>query len=166
VFARAKRQRGLTLIECVVTSAILLVLASAAVPTAKFFVKRQKEIELRASLREMRGAIEAYHWAAANGLVQVKGVANRQHPYPESMEELVEGVPGMGAWANPTPIRFLRRIPRDPFIPPGEQCDEAGWSLRSTTDKEGFSMWDRTNVFDVRSCSEARALNGSYYKDW
>lgn len=159
-------RKGLTLIECVVTAAILLVMAAAAVPTSRFFVKRQQEIELRAALREMRGAIEAYHWAAKNGYVQVKGVMNRQHPYPESLESLVEGIPGAGQWSNPSPIKFLRRIPKDPFNRSGDECDEAGWRLHSTTDSAGSSMWDRSNVFDVRSCSEAKALDGSYYKDW
>ena len=158
--------RGLTLLECMVTAAVLLIVAAAAVPTARFFVKRQKEVELRAKLRDLRGAIEAYHWAAANGLVQVRGVGNKEHPYPESLQVLVEGVPGSGAWSNPSPIKFLRRIPRDPFTPPGDECDEGGWRLRSTNTKEGFTMWDRSNVFDVRSCSEGRALDGSYYRDW
>ena len=165
--ARPQRiERGVTLIECVVTAGILLLMASAVVPSTRYFVKRQKELQLQEALREIRGSIDAYHFAAKNGLIQVQGVRNTQHPYPENLEQLVEGVPGVGAWANPSKIKFLRRIPRDPMMPPGETCDEAGWRLRSTTHKPGFSMWDRMNVMDVRSCSEAKSANGSYYKDW
>lgn len=163
---RRRAERGVTIIECVVTIAILLLLAATVVPTARFSVRRERETRLRESLRELRGAIEAYHWAAKHGLVQVEGVANTEHPYPESLEVLVEGIPGQGAWANPSKIKFLRRIPRDPFALPGDECDSYGWRLVSTTQKEGFTLWDRTNVFDVHSCSEAKALNGSYYKDW
>ena len=52
--------RGFTLIELVVTVAIIAILASGILPVAKLVAQREKEKELRASLRNMREAIDSY----------------------------------------------------------------------------------------------------------
>ena len=60
----AGREAGLTLVEMIVTVAVLAILAGAAVPIARFQVKREKERELRYDLWQMRDAIDHYKDAA------------------------------------------------------------------------------------------------------
>src|SRR3954466_6679130 len=67
-----RREAGLTLIELIVTVAILGLLASAAVPLARWNIKRVKERELRSDLWEMRAAIDKYKDAADKGGIQTK----------------------------------------------------------------------------------------------
>jgi general secretion pathway protein G len=146
------RERGLTLVELIVTVAILGILAGAALPMAKFKVKREKERELRRDLWEMRDAIDHYKDAADKGAFQTK--VDSQN-YPPDLETLVKGVDVQGK-----KVRFLRRIPRDPMT------GETEWGLRSMQDDPTSDSYGGQSVFDVHSKSTGVALDGTKYADW
>lgn len=154
--ARRRGARGLTLIELVVTIAILSILSAMVLPIAKVTLKREKELELRRALRTMREAIDEYKKYSDSGLIQKRGL--RAQGYPEDLDILVEGVPQVGAIDKK--LRFLRRIPFDPMT------GEAVWGLRSTMDDPDSTSWGGQNVFDVYSLSPGTALDESEYTDW
>lgn len=149
------RQAGLTLIELVVASAILLILATMALPLAQVKIKRDKEVELRRALRTMRDAIDRYKDAADRGLVAVEADTEG---YPPDLETLVEGVKLSGA--PDRRMRFLRRIPLDPMT------NSSDWRLRSVQEPPESFGWNGKNVFDVSSRSTGVALDGTRYADW
>ncbi|MGH9467126.1 MAG: type II secretion system protein [Terriglobales bacterium] len=143
---------GMTLIELLVATAILVVLSSMAVPMARISIERQKEHLLRLDLREMRTAIDRYKDAADRGLIQVK---LDTHGYPPDLQTLVNGVP-MGTET----IRFLRAIPEDPFT------HSYDWGLRSVQDQPDSTSWGGQDVFDVYTTSQAGALDGTQVDTW
>ena len=145
--------RGFTLAELVMVAALIAVLSTIALPVAKFTVKRQKETELRLALRQIRTAIDEYKRLSDQGLIPVKIGGEG---YPESLDELVEGVEIVG---QETERRFLRRIPDDPMT-------DEDWVLRSYQDDLDATMWGGENVYDVRTSSDGIALDGSKYADW
>lgn len=147
-----KREAGLTLVELIVTVAILAILATAALPVARFHVKREKEHELRYDLWQMRSAIDAYKDAADRGAFQVKLDSNG---YPPDLQTLVNGVDVHGK-----KVRFLRKIPVDPMT------NSTDWGLRSMQDEPDSDSWGGQNVFDVYTKSDGTALDGTKYKDW
>ena len=149
-------ERGVTLIEMVVTIGILLILASVAVPAARFAVKRQKELELRRDLRDMRKAIDDYKKFCDAWAIQKEGVDSEC--YPTDLDILVEGVDKVGTVAQK--IKFLRRIPIDPFTKSKE------WGKRSLQDDADSTSWGEQNVYDVYTTYEGTALDGTEYKDW
>lgn len=147
------RQRGVTLLEMIVVITILLILMGAAVPIAKVSVRRQREVELRRDLWEMRSAIDRYKDAAERNAFQIKlGTEG----YPPDLETLVKGVEVAGG----KKVRFLRHIPIDPMT------GNAEWGLRSMQDDPKSDSWGGQNVFDVYTKSTGTALNGTQYKDW
>jgi general secretion pathway protein G len=151
-------ERGISLFEVGLALGILAILAMVAIPTQQYMLRRQKEVELRRDLREMRRAIDEYHRFALQGLVQQTDVS--QDFYPRDLETLVEGVALVG---DPTgkKVRFLRRIPIDPMTKSTE------WGLRSTRDDVDSTMWGGENVYDVYSQSEALSLDGkTHYNEW
>ena len=145
-------EAGLTLVELIVTVAILAILATAAVPVARFQVKRTQERELHYDLWQMRSAIDAYKDAADRGAFQVK---LDSQGYPPDLQTLVNGVDVKGK-----KVRFLRRIPEDPMT------HSTDWGLRSMQDDPDSDSWGGQNVFDVYSKSNGTALDGTKYKDW
>jgi general secretion pathway protein G len=149
---RKRNERGLTLVELIVTVAILTILASAAVPVARFKVKRDRERELRRDLWEMRDAIDHYKDAADRGAFQTK--VDSQN-YPPDLETLVNGVDVQGK-----KVRFLRRIPVDPMTGKTE------WGMRSMQDDPTSDTFGGQSVFDVYSKSQGTALDGTKYADW
>jgi general secretion pathway protein G len=149
---RKAGERGLTLVELIVTVAILAVLASAAMPIAMFKVKREKERELRYDLWQMRDAIDKYKDAADKGAFQTK--LDSQN-YPPDLETLVNGVDVQGK-----KVRFLRHIPVDPMT------GNAEWGLRSMKDDPTSDSYSGDSVFDVHSKSQGTALDGTKYSDW
>lgn len=147
-----KGERGLTLVELIVTVAILSVLAMAAVPIARFQVKRQKERELRYDLWMMRDAIDKYKDAADRGAFQTK--VDSQN-YPPDLETLVNGIDIQGK-----KVKFLRHIPVDPMT------NTAEWGMRSMQDDPKSDSFGGQSVFDVYSKSQGTALDGTKYSDW
>ena len=146
------REQGLTLVELIVTVAILSILASAAVPVARFQVKRQNERLLRYDLWMMRDAIDKYKDAADRNAFQIK---LDSQGYPPDLETLVNGVDVQGK-----KLKFLRRIPVDPMT------GKAEWGLRSMQDDPKSDSWGGQSVFDVYSKSTGTALDGTKYVDW
>jgi general secretion pathway protein G len=151
-----KRQIGFTLLEMLVTATILVILASAVVPMAKNGIRRQRELELRRDLREMRMAIDDYKSKVDQQKIKPTAVENLG--YPESLEILVEGAQMKDKATGK--IRFLRRIPIDPFT------DKAEWGLRSVTDDPTSTGWGGGNVYDVYSLAQGVGSNGIPYKQW
>jgi len=147
-----KQERGLTLVELIVTVTILAILASAAVPIARFKIKREKERELHRDLWEMRDAIDHYKDAADRGAFQTK--VDSQN-YPPDLETLVTGVE-----VQTKKVRFLRRIPVDPMT------GKAEWGLRSMEDDPKSDSYSGGSVFDVYSKSTGTAMDGTKYSEW
>ena len=154
---------GFTLIEMVVTVAIVALLAAAVVPLAEVSVQRTKEQELRLALRQIRTAIDAYKQAVDEGRV-VRDV-QQLSGYPPSLQILVDGVPDASSPDGTSRIYFLRRIPRDPLFPDPTQPDEATWGKRSYESSDDAPE-EGDDVFDVYSLSSGTGLNGIPYRRW
>ena len=153
------KARGLGYIELLAALAVLMVLASAVIPLARWDEKRRREGWLRVQLQTMRDAIDQYKKYADQGLIILTDV--EQMGYPLTLEELAEGVEvGDPTSGETKTIRFLQRIPVDPFT------GEPEWGMRSYQDDWDSDSWGSENVYDVYSLSPARALDGTYYKDW
>lgn len=150
------RHRGFTLLEMIVTATVLIILASAVVPMAKNGLKRQRELELRRALREMRTAIDNYKAAAEQQ--RIKAPPPEQMGYPENLDVLVDGVEVTGRATGK--LRFLRRVPVDPMT------GKAEWGLRSTNDDPKSTSWGGGHVFDVYTTSQGVGMNGVPYKEW
>ena len=149
-----KSSRGFTLIELMITVAILGLLASIALPLAEVTVQRGKEADLRRSLREVREAIDAYKRAVDEGKIE-KGVD--KSGYPPKLATLVEGAKDK---SDPDGGRlyFLRRIPPDPMTG-GE------WGLRAYASPPDAPQ-KGDDVYDIYSLSEGVGLNGIPYREW
>jgi general secretion pathway protein G len=154
---RSKRQRGLTLVELIVAFTILLLLTAMAVPAARYKVRREKERELRLALLEIRKAIDKYKDMADAG--QLGQIKLGTEGYPEKLEVLVDGVT-VGASADGKKIRFLRRLPKDPFT------NSYDWGLRGVQDDPKSTSWNGQNVFDVFTKSYEKAADGTPYSEW
>jgi general secretion pathway protein G len=149
---KARKQRGLTLIELIVATSILLILSTMAVPLARVTIKRQREKDLRAALWQLRDGIDRYKDAADRGAFQIKVGSEG---YPPDLDTLVNGVD-----IASKKLKFLRRIPTDPMT------GKTDWGLRSMQDDPNSDSWGGDNVFDVYTKSEGTALDGTKYKDW
>jgi general secretion pathway protein G len=148
-------QGGFTMVEVAIVAAMIAILAAMAVPVARYSIRRQKELELRYQLRLMRDEIDHYKKLSDAGMIpmQIGGEG-----YPPDLDTMVKGVNLVGQLDKKQ--KFLRRIPIDPMTGKDE------WGLRSYQDESDSFSWGGQNVYDVYSLSEARALDGSYYKDW
>ena len=158
----AMRPRGFTIIELVITVAILGLLASAAVPSAQLLWQREREAELRAALRTVRGALDAYKLAADAG--RIKKQADRTG-YPPDLQTLVDGVEDAGSAKEGARIYFLRRLPRDPFWPDAAAPAAETWGLRAYASPPDDPQ-PGDDVYDVHSRSSRTGLNGVPYRDW
>ena len=187
----AAKQRGMTLLELIIACAILMLLASSAIPLARFTVQRRKEAELRRDLREMRDAIDRYKDAADRNLVRVEAGTEG---YPPDLDILVKGVdltgqqqgiggtqvglaPGGGGGisnvfgasstdagsAGEQAIRHVRFLRRVPVDP---MTGKAEWGMRAVQDDPDSTSWGGKDVFDVFSLSSGTALDGTKYQDW
>jgi general secretion pathway protein G len=147
-----------TYLELIATAAIIAVLASAILPLARVTSTRQRELELRRSLREVRTAIDRYHLAVEQGQIGGSDVKTGSEGYPPDLETLVKGVNRVGTLDRK--IKFLRRIPRDPMTENGE------WGIRCYQDEPDSTSWCGQNVYDVYSTSPGKGLDGTKYADW
>jgi general secretion pathway protein G len=172
---------GMTLLELIIACAILLILATTAVPMARVIVVRRKEEDLRFALREIRSAIDRYKDYADQNKIQVQAGTEG---YPPDLATLVTGVPlnsGQAAGGQiaggqvpgasifggqslsgggKQKIHFLSRIPVDPMT------GGTDWGLRSVQDDTDSTSWGGQNVFDVYTKSTATAMNGTKYSEW
>ena len=146
---------GTTLLELIIAIAILLVLATAAMPLARVTLKRRKEAALHYDLRQMRDAIDRYKDAADKNLIQVQAGTEG---YPPDLDTLVNGVQLAGA--SDRHVRFLRNVPVDPMT------GSKDWGLRSVQDDPDSTAWGGQDVFDVYTKSTGIALNATNYSDW
>ena len=211
------REAGFTLIELVITITVLTIMTLGVMPLVKVAVRRQKEQQLRDSLRQIRTAIDEFHrdtigmactgtgigvpqqGGQPQGSVVIDprskvvisdctlfGVDNPDH-FPPSLEILYEGVnvvpratagaaggrglQSTGTQSSDTSSQldsqlatkkkvYLRDIPVDPMT------GKADWDLKSCYDAVDSTSWGGENVFDIRSKSRAKALNGEDYSDW
>lgn len=148
-------QSGMTLLELIIACAILMILASAALPVTRHTIRRQKETDLRRALREMRTAIDRYKDLADRNLIRVElGTEG----YPPDLQTMVDGITLAGGPGKK--IRFLRKIPADPMT------GSADWGLRCVQDDPDSGSWCGDNIFDVYSRSTGTALDGTRYSNW
>jgi general secretion pathway protein G len=155
----ASRSRGVTYLELIATATIVMILASAVLPMGRVAVKRQREIELRRALREIRTGIDRYRLAVEQGQIGGTEVKLGSEGCPEELDKLVKGVTRVGASAD-RKLKFLRRIPVDPMTGTPE------WGLRCYQDDPDSTSWCGENVYDVYSKSTAKALDGTNYNTW
>ena len=151
----ASRHGGFTVVEMAVVAAMVAILTAMIVPMARYSVRRQDEIELRYQLRLVRDAIDKYKQYSDLGLIPPQlGTEG----YPPELKTLVEGVTLVGQLDKKQ--KFLRKIPTDPMTRKPE------WGLRSFQDEPDSMSWGGQNVYDIYSLSDARGIDGTYYKDW
>jgi general secretion pathway protein G len=154
----ASGSRGVTYLELVAVATILMILASAILPLGKVTVQRQRELELRRALREMRRAIDGYKGAVEAGQIGGTEVKLGSEGYPPDLDTLVKGVQRVGAVERK--LKFMRRIPVDPMTSGTE------WGLRCYQDDPDSTSWCGENVYDVYTKSQAKALDGTTYNTW
>jgi general secretion pathway protein G len=153
---RRRSQRGLTLVELIVAFTIMLILSSMAVPLARAKIRSERERQLRFALDDIRRAIDKYKdYADANAFGPIKQGTNG---YPETLDILVDGQ--KLATAKDQKMRFLRRVPTDPFTGKRE------WGMRSDQDDTDSTSWGGQNVFDVYSKTSEKAPDGTCYCTW
>ena len=157
--ARRRSERGFSLIEMIVVTMILMIMASAAMPLARVTAQRQKEAELRRTLREMRTAIDKFKDSVDQGLIATTELKPGSEGYPPDLETLVDGVT-VANDASGRKLKFLRRIPSDPMTNSSE------WGMRSYQDKPDATSWGGQNVFDVYTTFDGKALDGTKFRDW
>lgn len=159
----AQRANGFTLIEVVITAAIVALLATVAFPMAELAVQRNKEQELRAALWQLREALDAYKRAGDEGHILRKA---GESGYPRSLQILVDGVEDAKSPDTAKPrIYFLRRIPRDPFYTERSVPAEQTWGKRSYASSAADPK-EGEDVFDVYSLVPGAGLNGIPYREW
>jgi general secretion pathway protein G len=152
---RPAASAGMTLLELVIACAILLILATVALPLERVTVIRHREADLRYDLRQLRDAIDRYKDYADKNLILVQAGTEG---YPPDLQTLLTGVQLTGA--QDRHIRFLREIPKDPMT------GNTDWGLRSVQDDPDSTSWGGQDVFDVYSRSTGTALDGTKYSDW
>jgi general secretion pathway protein G len=145
---RLRASGGFSFVEVIVVTAIVFLLASVAMPMAQVTVQRQREVELRRTLREMRTAVDRFKDAVDQGLIPTTELKPGSEGYPPDLETLVEGVAAAND-ASGRKLKFLRRVPTDPMTKSTE------WGLRAYQDNPDGTRWGGQNVFDVYTTSDA-----------
>jgi general secretion pathway protein G len=160
--ARAARQSGFSLLEMIIVLVIMSILAGATFPLMRNAVRRQREVELREALRDLREAVDDYkRFNDQSGGQAIPIEWRTKSGYPKSLEILVEGfIPANVIGTEGTRVRFLRRLPRDPMT------DSTEWGIRATDDKPDSNSWSGEDVFDVYTKSDGVAFDGTKYRNW
>ena len=157
----SKKTAGFTLIELLVALVLLALLVTSAAPLMQLTAKRNKELELKKSLWQIRDAIDAFKQAADDGLI--KKTAD-ESGYPASLQQLVSGVENIQD-PKRRKIYFMRNIPRDPFAADDSASAEKTWGKRSYS-----SSFDKPeegeDVYDVYSLSHEIGINQQAYSEW
>jgi general secretion pathway protein G len=154
-----RSRAGLTLVELIVAFSIMMILTTMSLPLVRSQLRRDHERELRYALGEMRKAIDKYKDAADKGLLAPTAMTPESMGYPLKLEDLVNGVKGVGANAD-VKLKFLRRIPKDPMT------NSFDWGKRSMQDDPKSSGGGSQNVFDVFTKSTDKGLDGIPYSEW
>jgi len=150
------------MVELLVTLTLLALLASVAVPLGQLTAQRNREMELRIDLRDLRRAIDAYKRAYDEGQIEKKV---GESGYPPTLETLVQGVDDSKSLESRKKIYFLRRIPRDPMCNCPDTPPQETWNLRSYASPPDAPRAGK-DVFDVASRSKEEALDGTHYNTW
>jgi general secretion pathway protein G len=153
--------RGFTLIELVVTVAIIALLTGAAMPLVQLTMQRERETELHQSLRILRSAIDAYKQAADAGRIRLEV---GDSGFPPNLQVLVDGVEDIQS-EKKVMMYFLRRVPRDPLFPDSTAAPADTWGLRSYKSPP-LDPQPGDDVFDVYSMAQGKGLNGIAYREW
>lgn len=154
--------KGFTLVELIMTVAIIGLLSMVTLPLAELSVQHSKEQELRLALREIRSAIDAYKQGVDDGHI-IRSA--EKSGYPESLQILVDGIPDAKNPSSQNNIYFLRRIPRDPMEIDANKSNEDTWGKRNYQSSADDPQ-EGDDVYDVYSLSTSTGLNGVPYKNW
>jgi general secretion pathway protein G len=152
-------EHGFTFLELVIVTAILMILASTIMPMAQVTAQRQREVELRRSLREIRTAIDKFKDAVDQGQIPMTELEPGNEGYPPDLETLVNGVSAAND-ASGRKLKFLRKIPIDPMT------NSTDWGKRAYQDRPDSQSWGGKNVFDVYTTYKGTGLDGTKYQDW
>lgn len=152
-------EHGFTFLELVIVTAILMILASTIMPMAQVTAQRQREVELRRSLREIRTAIDKFKDAVDQGQIPTTELEPGNEGYPPDLETLVNGVSAAND-ATGRKLKFLRKIPIDPMT------NSMDWGKRAYQDRPDSQSWGGKNVFDVFTTYKGTGLDGTKYQDW
>ncbi len=153
-------EKGLTLLELLITLVIIFILASIAQPISRVSERRVQEVELRQDLRAIREAIDRFkeEWDQKKISHLETDVANEESGYPKRLEVLIEGAPSSAAEGGVR--KFLRRIPVDPMT------GSRDWGLRCHEDAPDSAVWCGDDVYDIYTKSGETALDGTRYDQW
>ena len=161
-----RRAGGFTLIELMITLALVGVVAWAALPLFEVTSTRAKEVELRQALRTIRAGLDAYKAAVETGKL---ARASGESGYPASLDLLTEALEvvgkrdvGLSATLSPERLVILRRLPRDPFFPDPQVPAAQTWNTRSYGSRADDPQAG-ADVFDVMSRSPRVGLDGTPY---
>jgi general secretion pathway protein G len=154
-----RRDGGYTFVELLVVSTMVMILAAAIMPLARVTATRQREVDLRRALREIRTAIDKYKDAADTGQIGATELKPDGEGYPADLDTLVDGVAAANDQTGRL-LKFLRQVPVDPML------HNTDWGLRSYQDKPTSTHWGGENVYDVHTTFQGTALDGTKYSDW
>ena len=152
-------EHGFTFLELVIVTAILMILASTIMPMTQVTAQRQREVELRRSLREIRTAIDKFKDAVDQGQIPTTELEPGNEGYPPDLETLVNGVSAAND-ATGRKLKFLRKVPIDPMT------NSMDWGKRAYQDRPDSQSWGGKNVFDVYTTYKGTGLDGTKYQDW
>jgi general secretion pathway protein G len=158
---RRRTQSGFSLVELIVAFSILFILTTMAVPLARYQIRRQRETDLLADLREMRHAIDKYKDLCDQGKIQAGDPDT--FCYPPKLEVLVEGVKmsnTLSGNGQSSKVKLLRKIPKDPMT------GTIDWGERSMQDEPTSNSWGGQNVFNVYTKTMDKASDGTPYSEW
>lgn len=157
---------GFSLIEMLVVLLIVSILAAMAAPVTARRVAREKEFALRGTLREVRTAIDRFHldWEQAKGAGGY-AKAGSADGFPISFDILLDGVDAGDASGRKR--RYLRALPRNPFMPVSVPLKEH-WHIIAYQDdpKAKGRTQGGKDIYDLRSAKEGVALDGTRIEEW